>query len=91
MTTDNTIELERLLDDAAEETRSLSKYRGIEWGNLSQAEFERVQAEIFRSTKAAAKQRRVAEEIRELDEEAEARRRRDAEPRDVTVTLQNSG
>ncbi len=79
--------LDQLLEELADEDGSLSRHRGIKWSELSATEFEHKRLEIFRDVKAAAKQKRVSAEVRELDEEAEARRRRNAEPRDVNVTF----
>lgn len=90
MTAENT-ELDRLLDELNNEASSMPQHRGIKWGELSDVQFELKKAEVFADMRAMGKQKRLAAGVRELDEEAEAARRRKAEPRDVNVTFSNSG
>ncbi len=81
--------LDEHIDEAASDAAAFDKFRDVEWATLSDNEFQLKQEQVFRQMRSLAKLRRVANDVRVIDAEAEARKRRKAEPRDVEVTLKS--
>ncbi len=83
--------LDEHLDQAASDIAAFDQFQDIDWATLSELEFGMKKEQVFRKMRSLENIRRVAGDVRSIDAEAEARKRRKAEPRDVNVTFRNSG
>lgn len=54
--------LDQHIDEAASDAAAFAQFENIEWGELSNQEFEQKQAQVFRQMRSLAQLRRVADE-----------------------------
>lgn len=90
MTEDNDDQtLDEHIDEAASDAAAWDQFQNIEWGALSDNEFEMKSQQVFTQMRAQGNLRSVAAAVRKIDAETEARKRRKAEPKDIEVTLRS--